>query len=92
MWHACNASSVYVTPFTATAAVVGNFSISSRIINVKTMTAKYKRVLNKNGSNVEKKKMSVSHFNITNKNERKRMDIECVIELGTQVDPHQHKN
>jgi hypothetical protein len=56
VWHARNVLSVDVTPFNAAAAAadvdVGNFSISGRIINVKTMTAKNKRVLNKNGSNV----------------------------------------
>lgn len=54
VWHARNVLSVDVTPFNAAAADVdvGNFSISGRIINVKTMTAKNKRVLNKNGSNV----------------------------------------
>jgi hypothetical protein len=55
VWLARNVLSVDVTPFNAAAAAdvdVGNFSISGRIINVKTMTAKNKRVLNKNGSNV----------------------------------------
>ena len=79
MWHARNVLSVDVTPFNAAAADVdvGNFRISGRIINVKTMTAKNKRVLNKNGSNVgcrERVKKSVSLFNKTNKKMREWMD------------------